>query len=88
LTPEEIYRMARQGWTEAVGDSVQSEDDDRLRGVIKEQNVRSRNVRDVVNIGSGTRCTYCGMLHFCYVEKCGACAKPMQYNMGKTERVI
>ena len=45
----------------------------------------SDNVRDIIDIGSGTRCKHCGMLHFLYLERCGACAKPMEYNLGKTE---
>jgi uncharacterized OB-fold protein len=67
---------------------VESDSNDKLKGVVKRQNVRSRNIRDVLNIGSGTRCRYCGMLHFCYLERCGACSKPMEYNLGKVEKVI
>ena len=89
MSPEDVYRMARQGWSEATDDSVAMEQErDRLKGIIKRQNIRSRNIRDVVNIGSGTRCRHCGMLHFCYMERCGACSKPMDYNLGKTESVI
>ena len=88
LTPQDIHRMARQGWTQADGDTVKSDSNDKLKGVVKRQNVRSRNIRDVLNIGSGTRCRYCGMLHFCYLERCGSCGKPMEYNLGKVEKVI
>ena len=88
LTPKDIHRMAKQGWTQADGDMVESDSNDKLKGVVKRQNVRSRNIRDVLNIGSGTRCRYCGMLHFCYLERCGACSKPMEYNLGKVEKVI
>ena len=45
-------------------------------------------IRDIVNIGAGTRCKFCGMLHFCYLERCGACKKPMHYNLAKTEEVV
>jgi len=67
---------------------VKTDERDKLKGVIKRQNARSRNIRDVLNIGSGTRCKHCGMLHFCYLERCGACSKPMDYNLGKVERVV
>jgi len=88
MTPEEVYRMARQGWKMDEGATVASDEKDRLKGVIKQQNVRSRNIRDVLNIGSGTRCKYCGMLHFLYLERCGSCNKPMEYNLGKREVMI
>ena len=88
MTPEEIYRMARQGWKMDEGAAVASDETDKLKGVIKQQNVRSRNIRDVLNIGSGTRCKYCGMLHFLYLERCGSCNKPMEYNLGKREVMI
>ena len=88
LTAQDIHRMAKQGWTHAEGDMVKTDELDKLKGVIKQQNIRSRNIRDVLNIGSGTRCRYCGMLHFCYLERCGSCGKPMEYNLGKVEKVI
>lgn len=80
--------MAKQGWSHADGDMVKTDERDKLKGVIKQQNIRSRNIRDVLNIGSGTRCRHCGMLHFCYLERCGSCSKPMEYNLGKVEKVI
>lgn len=88
LTAQDIHRMAKQGWTKDEGDLVKTDERDKLKGVIKKQNTRSRNIRDVLNIGSGTRCKHCGMLHFCYLERCGACSKPMDYNLGKVERVV
>ena len=88
LTAQDIHRMAKQGWTHAECDMVKTDERDKLKGVIKQQNTRSRNIRDVLNIGSGTRCRYCGMLHFCYLERCGSCGKPMEYNLGKVEKVI
>jgi len=88
LTPQDIHRMAKLGWTHSEGDMVKTDERDKLKGVIKRQNARSRNIRDVLNIGSGTRCKHCGMLHFCYLERCGACSKPMDYNLGKVERVV
>jgi hypothetical protein len=88
LTPQDIHRMAKQGWKQDEGDMVKTDERDRLKGVVKKQNIRSRNIRDVLNIGAGTRCRHCGMLHFCYLERCGACSKPMEYNLGKVEKVI
>jgi hypothetical protein len=88
LTPQDIHRMAKQGWSQDKGGTVSTDESDRLKGIIKKQNTRSRNIRDVLNIGSGTRCRHCGMLHFCYLERCGACSKPMDYNLGKVEKMI
>ena len=88
LTPQDIHRMAKQGWKQDEGDRVDDTQRDRLKGVVKNQNTRSRNIRDVLNIGAGTRCRHCSMLHFCYLERCGACNKAMDYNLGKVEMVV
>ena len=88
LTPQDIHRMAKQGWQQSEGDAVKDDERDRFKGIVKKQNTRSRNIRDVLNIGAGTRCRHCGMLHFCYLERCGACSKPMEYNVGKVEQVV
>jgi len=87
MTPEELRRLSKQGWKYATGESVRTEagSDERLAGQISGQNLRSRNIRDVIDIGSGTRCKHCGMLHFCYLERCGACSKPMEYNLGSVD---
>lgn len=53
-----------------------------LEGVVNKQNKRVKNVGDVMNIGAGTRCTHCGMLHFLWKEKCASCSRPMEYNLG------
>jgi len=87
-TAQDIHRMAKQGWKLAEGDSVKTDERDKFKGVIRKQNIRSRNIRDVLDIGSGTRCRHCGMLHFCYLERCGSCGKPMDYNLGKVESVV
>ena len=87
MTPEELRRFSKQGWKYATGDSVRVDagSHERLAGQIGEQNLRSRNIRDVLDIGSGTRCKHCGMLLFCYLERCGACSKPMEYNLGMVD---
>ena len=56
--------------------------DNPLEGTVSEQRNRNSDIRDVLNIGAGTRCVHCGMLHFLWRETCGACQKPMEYNLG------
>ena len=85
---EELKRLEKQGWKKAQESMTKIYELDKLKGVTKRKNMRTRNIRDIVNIGSGTRCKFCGMLHFCYLERCGACKKPMHYNLGKTEEVV
>jgi len=85
---QELQRLEKQGWSYGEADAVKNDERDRLKGVVSRQNMKTRNIRDIVNIGSGTRCKFCGMLHFCYLERCGACKKPMDYNLGKTEEVV
>ena len=53
-----------------------------LKGVTRNQRARTENAADVLNIGAGTRCTKCGMLHFMWRADCGACGKPMDFNKG------
>ena len=53
-----------------------------LAGTVSKQNKRVEDIGDILNIGAGTRCKHCGLLHFMFVEKCSACKKPMEYNMG------
>ena len=53
-----------------------------LSGVVSKQNSRVKDIGDILNIGAGTRCKHCGLLHFMWVEKCSSCKKPMEYNMG------
>lgn len=53
-----------------------------LKGVTRSQRSRTSEVGDILNIGAGTRCQHCGMLHFLWVDKCRSCNKPMDYNMG------
>ena len=84
----ELKRLEKQGWRKAEESMVATDERDKLKGVTKRQNMKTRNIRDIVNIGSGTRCRFCGMLHFCYLERCGACKKPMDYNLAKTEEVV
>jgi uncharacterized OB-fold protein len=56
-----------------------------LRGITSQQRKRNLEASDVLNIGSGTRCQHCGMLHFLWRETCGACNKPMEYNLASID---
>jgi len=62
--------------------NVADKKDNPLAGVTSAQRNRNRNIGDVLNIGAGTRCKHCGFLHFLWRETCGACDKPMEYNLG------
>lgn len=44
--------------------------------------VKGQKRKDIQNIGSGTRCLSCGCLHFCWTPNCGACGKPISFNLG------
>ena len=52
-----------------------------LKGIVKQQRNRNSEAADILNIGSGTRCKHCGMLHFMWRETCATCNKPMEYNL-------
>ena len=84
-TLQDLQRLEKQGWrkAESLGAGAISAPEDPLAGVTQRQNIRTRNARDILDIGAGTRCKHCGMLHFCWLENCGACSKPMDYNLGK-----
>ena len=56
-----------------------------LKGVTQTQRKRNLEASDVLNIGSGTRCQHCGMLHFLWRETCGSCSKPMEYNLASVD---
>jgi len=38
--------------------------------------------KDIQNIGSGTRCLECGLLHFCWTPNCAVCGAAMYFNLG------
>lgn len=44
--------------------------------------VTKSEARDIQNIGSGTRCLACGLLHFCWTPKCAVCGETMHFNLG------
>ncbi len=44
--------------------------------------VSKSEIQDIQNIGSGTRCAACGLLHFCWTPRCAVCGEQMYYNLG------
>ena len=44
--------------------------------------VKARDRFNLQNIGSGTRCANCGMLHFCWTPKCAVCGYRLEFNLG------
>lgn len=80
---EDISRFQKQNLRAdvSIDQSAFVDPDNPLKGITKEQRNRNSEAADVLNIGSGTRCKHCGMLHFLWRETCGACSKPMEYNL-------
>ncbi len=64
------------------GSDVVTNTEGPLEGITQSQRKRNQEIGDVLNIGAGTRCIHCGFLHFLWRATCGACEKPMEYNMG------
>lgn len=81
---DDISRFQKQGVRSdlSVDQSAFVDKENPLKGIVKEQRNRNSTAADVLNIGSGTRCQHCGMLHFLWRETCGACQRPMEYNLG------
>ena len=81
---EDISRSQKQGVVSDVKfDHNKVMNTDRpLEGVVSSQRSRTSEVGDILNIGSGTRCKHCGLLHFMWRANCGSCGKPMEYNLG------
>jgi hypothetical protein len=44
--------------------------------------IKGNERMDIQNIGAGTRCLDCGMLHFCWTPSCAVCGGAMDYNLG------
>ena len=85
---DDIARLQKRGirLNESYGASVRTDEDNPLAGLTLKQRNRNKNAGDVLNIGSGTRCKHCGMLYFCWVDKCRTCSKPMDFNLGVKEQ--
>ncbi len=83
LDIEDMSRAAKQNTRVDTSYSTEKVDTDApLKGITKKQRARNLDVRDVLDIGAGTRCKHCGMLHFLWRETCGSCDRPMEYNLG------
>tara|TARA_R110002020_G_scaffold35001_2_gene105970 strand:- start:682 stop:981 length:300 start_codon:yes stop_codon:yes gene_type:complete len=84
IDAEDIERFQKQSIRSDIQYDLSSviNTENPLAGVTSEQRNRNSKAGDVLNIGSGTRCQHCGMLHFLWRENCGACNKPMEYNLG------
>jgi hypothetical protein len=44
--------------------------------------IDKHEAKDIQNIGSGTRCLACGLLHFCWTPECAVCGEAMHFNLG------
>tara|TARA_R100000900_G_scaffold126114_1_gene100666 strand:- start:31 stop:330 length:300 start_codon:yes stop_codon:yes gene_type:complete len=80
----DITRAGKQGRKAdyQYGGDVVSKPEKPLEGVTSQQRNRNQEIGDILNIGSGTRCTHCGFLHFLWRATCATCDKPMEYNLG------
>lgn len=81
---KDIQRLGKRGFSkaESYGAGSVVNEERPLKGVTHKQRKRNTEARDILNIGSGTRCTHCGLLYFCWAESCSACGKPMYFNLG------
>ena len=84
LDIEDISRAQKQSVRSDIkyDDGVVGDSPNPLKGTVSKQNKRVKDVADILNIGSGTRCKHCGFLHFMWREKCATCNRPMEYNLG------
>jgi len=84
LDIDDISRAQKQSVRADINYEVKTEidADAPLKGITKKQRTRVSEIEDVLDIGAGTRCVYCGMLHFLWRATCGACDRPMEYNLG------
>jgi hypothetical protein len=80
---EDISRFQKQGVRSDItmDQSAFVDPENPLKGIVKQQRNRNSEAADVMNIGSGTRCKHCGMLHFLWRATCGACERPMEDNL-------
>ena len=84
LDIEDISRAQKQNVRSDINYEVKTEidTDAPLKGITKKQRTRVSDIGDILDIGAGTRCKHCGMLHFLWRATCGACDRPMEYNLG------
>jgi len=81
LDLSDLVRANKQG-VKLDTNSAVADSEHPLKGVTNSQRNRNKNIGDILNIGSGTRCTHCGFLHFMWRATCATCDKPMEYNLG------
>jgi hypothetical protein len=86
----EIERRRKVRMAEIVSDDgaiAESESPFSSRNLAQSADVRvklsKRERFDIQNIGSGTRCTKCSLLHFCWTPRCAGCNANMEYNLGR-----
>ena len=84
LDIEDISRAQKQSVRSDIkyDDGVVGDNPNPRKGTVRKQHKRVKDVADILNIGSGTRCKHCGFLHFMWREKCATCNRPMEYNLG------
>ena len=82
LDLSDLVRASKQGVKLDTDSAVVEKSEHPLKGVTSQQRNRNKNIGDILNIGSGTRCTHCGFLHFMWRATCATCDKPMEYNLG------
>ena len=83
----DIERLQKRGirLAESLGTGSVVNETNPLAGITLKQRNRTQKVGDVLQIGSGTRCTNCGMLYFCWVDNCRTCGRQMEYNKGEKQ---
>ena len=84
LDIEDISRAQKQNVRSDIqyGNGTVTDELNPLKGHVRKQHKRVKDVADILNIGAGTRCKHCGFLHFMWRETCGGCERPMEYNLG------
>ena len=84
----DVERLQKRGirLNESYGASIRTNEDNPLDGFTMKQRNRNRSAGDVLNIGSGTRCKGCGMLYFCWVDKCRTCNHKVDFNLATREQ--
>ena len=85
LDLSDLVRANKQGVNLDTKTAHVDDSEHPLKGVTGTQRNRNKDIGDILNIGSGTRCTHCGFLHFMWRATCGSCEKPMEYNLGNRD---
>ena len=78
---DDISRFQKQDVRADIAYKAEVNEENSLKGITTKQRARTEEVADIMNIGAGTRCKHCGMLHFLWKANCASCGKPMEYNL-------